>query len=82
MKINSLFVKNFRNYSEISTKFSENTNIFVGKNAQGKTNLLESIFYCCIGKSFKSNKDKDLIKWNEEKSIIKIDASRKYRDLT
>ena len=82
MKINTLFIKNFRNYTDISTKFSENTNVFVGKNAQGKTNLLESVYYCCIGKSFKSSKDKDLIKWNEESGIIKVDASRKYRDLT
>ena len=81
MKIDSIFLKNFRNYSDLSTKFDTSTNIFVGKNAQGKTNLLESIFYCCIGKSFKSSKDKELIKWNKENCLIKLSASKLYRDI-
>lgn len=81
MKIETLAIQNFRNYKNLQTNFDEKVNIFIGKNAQGKTNLLESIFYCCIGKSFKSCKDKELIKWGEEFSEIKIVASKKYRDI-
>ena len=54
--------------------------MFIGKNAQGKTNLLESIYYCCIGKSFKSCKDKELVKWGCEQAQISLTANKKYRD--
>lgn len=81
MKIESLSVVNFRNYKDLFVKFDDKVNVFIGKNAQGKTNLLESIYYCCIGKSFKSCKDKELIKWGEEKAHIKLVANKKYRDI-
>lgn len=81
MKIESLSIANFRNYSNLTVKFDDKVNVFIGKNAQGKTNLLESIYFCCIGKSFKSCKDKEIIKWGEEKSRIKLLANKKYRDV-
>lgn len=81
MKIQQLSISNFRNYENLFVEFDDKVNVFIGKNAQGKTNLLESIYYCCIGKSFKSCKDKELIKWNEEKSQIKLVANKKYRDI-
>lgn len=81
MKIESLKITNFRNYKNLSVKFDDNVNVFIGKNAQGKTNLLESIFYCCIGKSFKNCKDKDLIKWGEESGKINLIANKKYRNI-
>ena len=81
MKINSLKLKNFRNYDDLEVNFGDSLNIFVGKNAQGKTNLLESIYYCCIGKSFKSIKDRDIIKWNREEAYICLEAEKKYRTL-
>lgn len=81
MKIEKLTINNFRNYFHLDVAFDDKVNIFIGKNAQGKTNLLESIFYCCIGKSFKSCKDKELIKWNEESGKIRLKANKKYRDV-
>lgn len=81
MKINALKLKNFRNYEDLSVNFCDTLNIFVGKNAQGKTNLLESIYYCCIGKSFKSIKDRDIVKWDEEEGYIGLLAEKKYRTL-
>ncbi|MBE7075484.1 MAG: DNA replication/repair protein RecF [Clostridiales bacterium] len=81
MKIKSLKIQNFRNYKNLKVDFKDEVNVFIGKNAQGKTNLLESIFYCCIGKSFKSCKDKEMINWNEEHSSIKIEVEKKYRDV-
>ena len=50
--------------------------MLVGKNAQGKTNLLESVFLCAIGKSPRVNKDKDLINWNEEHSKITLSLEK------
>lgn len=81
MKVKTLVLKNFRNYQDINVNFEDNINVFIGKNAQGKTNLLESIYYCCIGKSFKSIKDKDIIRWGEESSYIGIETQKKYRDV-
>lgn len=80
MKIDSLVLSNFRNYKDLKIKFDDKVNVFIGKNAQGKTNLLESIYYCCIGKSFKSTKDKELIYWGEENAYIKLLANKKFRD--
>ena len=81
MKVKELEVKNFRNYDFQKVQFDDKVNVFIGKNAQGKTNLLESIFYCCIGKSFKNCKDKDLIRWNTQKASIKFVAERLYTDV-
>ena len=80
MKIESVSIANFRNYKNLEIKFDDKVNVFIGKNAQGKTNLLESIYFCCIGKSFKSCKDKDIIKWGEERGNIKLFAKKKYRE--
>ena len=65
-------LKNFRNYDFEKIKLSENTNIIFGDNAQGKTNILEAIFISSLGKSFRTNKEKELIKENEDKAIIEI----------
>lgn len=81
MQIKSLTLKNYRSYSDKSFKFDKNLNVLVGKNAQGKTNVLEAIFYAVIGKSFKTSKEKEVIKWNETNAQIQIEAERKYRDV-
>ena len=53
---------------------------FSGENAQGKTNIIESIFLCSIGKSFRTNKEKELIKFNEEKALVEINFKKSDRD--
>ena len=55
-------------------------NVFIGDNAQGKTNILEALYYCSLGKSHRTSKDKELIKWNKEESYIKIYVVRKPLD--
>lgn len=72
MKLKSIELRNFRNYKDQHIEFGPNINVLIGKNAQGKTNILESIFLCAIGKSPRTNKEKDLIKW--ESSFSKITA--------
>ena len=81
MKINTLTLKNFRNYQKEVVKFEDGLNILVGKNAQGKTNILEAIFFAVIGKSFKASKEKEAIKWEEEVASIKAEFSREFRDV-
>lgn len=66
MYLKHLELKNFRNYRKLTLDFSEQVNIIYGKNAQGKTNLLESIALLCLGKPVRAKKDFDLIKWEEE----------------
>ena len=70
MKIKQLKLKNYRNYNLLELEFDSSTNIFYGDNAQGKTNILESIYLCGTTKSHRGTKDKDLIKFGEEESHI------------
>lgn len=77
MKITSLELKNYRNYNSQKINFNNGINVLVGKNAQGKTNLLESIFLCSIGKSPRTNKDKDLILWGNSLSKISLTVNKK-----
>lgn len=70
MKIKSLKLKNFRNYDILKLGFDDATNIFYGDNAQGKTNILESIYISGTTKSHRSTKDKDLIQFENEESHI------------
>ena len=60
MKINGLYLHNFRNYSQCALQFPAMVNIFYGKNAQGKTNLLEALFYAAFGMSHRTSQEDDL----------------------
>ena len=64
MKLNKLILKDFRSYKEREITFSDKVNILVGKNAQGKTNILEAIFFLCLGKSFRTHREKEVINWS------------------
>ena len=72
MKLKSLKLKNYRNYDSLNIDLDENTNIFSGDNAQGKTNILESIYMGSTSKSHRSAKDREIIKFNEEESHIEM----------
>lgn len=65
MFLKSLELNNFRNVSKISLTFDKNINIFIGNNAQGKTNILESIYFLAITRSHRTNNDLNLIKSSE-----------------
>lgn len=71
MYIKEIELYNFRNYREEKVSFSENVNIFLGSNAQGKTNMLEGIYLNSIGKSFKNVRDKELVRFGEEFCRVK-----------
>ena len=62
MKINSLYAVNFRNYESCSLQLSSMINVFYGQNAQGKTNLLEAIFYSAFGMSHRTSAEEEMLK--------------------
>lgn len=62
MFIKKLKIQNFRNYDIQEIEFNKNINILYGDNAQGKTNILEAIFFSSFGKSFRTSKEKEIIK--------------------
>ena len=72
MIIESIELKNYRNYENLQLELSPGTNIFYGDNAQGKTNILESVYVCCTTKSHKGSKDKEMIRFGEDEAHIKL----------
>lgn len=70
MNVENIRLINFRNYKNINTSFNKNINVFVGKNAQGKTNLLEAIYICSTGKSFRTSRDKEIINFEKDEAYI------------
>ena len=79
MWINNIKLNNFRNYNKKEINLHENINVFFGENAQGKTNIIEAIFLCSIGKSFRTKKEKELIKFNEERTLVEINYEKSDR---
>lgn len=72
MIIESIELKNYRNYDELHMGFHPGTNILYGNNAQGKTNILEAIYVCCTTKSHRGSKDREMIHFNQDESHIKL----------
>ena len=66
MKINKLHLLNFRNYEDCYVDFKDTVTVFYGKNGQGKTNILESIFYSSFGLSHRTNKEDEMMKFSAE----------------
>ena len=81
MYINKIKLENFRNYEKEEIEFDKNVNIIYGDNAQGKTNILEAIFICSLGKSFRTNKEKELINKEKEYSKIEMLSSKEDRNV-
>lgn len=80
MYINKIKLQNFRNYNEQEINLNKSINVFYGDNAQGKTNILEAIFLCTFGKSFRTNKEKELIKLGKDNANVIIEYEKKDRD--
>ncbi len=70
MKIQNLNLKNFRNYNKLDISFNDKLNIIIGNNAQGKTNILEAIYYLSITKPISINNDKSIIMRDKEGTSI------------
>ena len=84
MRIQKISLENFRNYEKIDLEFddSSNINLFLGDNAQGKTNFLEAITVLSLAKSFRTSDHKSLIGWEKEYSRIKGTALKSQNEIT
>ena len=71
MIIKSINLSNFRNYSHLNLSFNDKINVFIGKNAQGKTNILESICVLALTKTYRNGIEPNLISFNKKRAKIK-----------
>jgi DNA replication and repair protein RecF len=77
MIIKTLRLRNFRNYGLQYMEFNELYNILYGENAQGKTNVLEAIFLCSTGRSHRTQKDAEMVRFGEESAVVTLEMERK-----
>ncbi|WP_138204222.1 DNA replication/repair protein RecF [Haloimpatiens lingqiaonensis] len=80
MYVKGLQLINFRNYNNLLMEFKQGVNVLVGDNAQGKTNILESIYYCSLAKSHRTNRDRELINWDYKNAYISLSVGRERLD--
>ena len=80
MYIDRIQLNNFRNYKKLDISLNKNIDIIYGDNAQGKTNILEAIFLCSFGKSFRTTKEKEMIKFDENNAVVEVQYKRKDRE--
>lgn len=81
MKLNKLILKNYRNYQDFEYQFNSKKTLIIGKNAQGKTNILESIYYLCALDSVRIKKDLELVKFGENFANIKAQITKSDLDI-
>lgn len=82
MYLDHFTVQNFRNLKKLDVDFDPNVNIFIGKNAQGKTNLLEAIYFLALTRSHRTNNDKELIGFDGEYANLLSHVQKSQVDLT
>lgn len=72
MKVKNIYAVNFRNYSSCQLDFSSMINVFYGQNAQGKTNILEAIFYSSFGMSHRTSSEEDLLRLGAKEMAVGV----------
>src|SRR5699024_2157987 len=80
-QLSSIKLTNYRNYEEIALDFHEGIHLFIGDNAQGKTNILEAIYVLAMVKSHRTSKDRQMIHWKEEYARIEGKVKKKHGNL-
>jgi DNA replication and repair protein RecF len=78
MILKKLVLQQYRNYEHVELTIDRQVNLFVGPNAQGKTNLLEAIFVLALTKSHRTHQDKELIGWSGDQASIYGEVEKKY----
>ena len=71
MYLSEIELRNFRNYEDRQVEFSPGVNVFIGENAQGKTNLLEAIYVLAMTRSHRTANDRELINWQAKEAMVK-----------
>lgn len=82
MYIKRVHLRDFRNYREKELQFAPGLNVIVGRNASGKTNLVESVYCCGIGKSPRTSKEKELIRWGQPFAYAEVEIVKQFRTHT
>ena len=80
MHVDKIMLKNYRNFEHLELELTPHVNIFYGQNAQGKTNLLESIYFCATGRSHRTSFDRECITHDQNEAYIKILYTRHKQD--
>ncbi|MBQ9411762.1 MAG: DNA replication/repair protein RecF [Oscillospiraceae bacterium] len=80
MRVNKLLLRGFRNYGEAEAEFDPGINVISGPNAQGKTNLLEGVFFLAAGRSFRSRFDRELIGFDRDEALLRGEIFAENRD--
>ena len=70
MKLEELRLRHFRNYQDLTVTFGPGVNVLLGENAQGKTNLLEAIYFLALARSHRTSNDRELISWQAETAQV------------
>lgn len=81
MYLNDIQLIRYRNYEHLALSTNHQVNLFIGANAQGKTNLLEAIYVLALTRSHRTHKDKELIAWDAEHAEIEGRITRELGDL-
>ena len=76
MIIKKVQLKDFRNWRDAAVELGEGINVFEGRNAQGKTNLLEALYLASVGKSMRTPRDRELIRWDCERAFVAVDIEK------
>ncbi len=76
MVISRLRLASFRNYESAELSPAEGITVLHGLNAQGKTNLIEAIHLCCLGRSHRTGKDAELVRWGQSAALVQVKAKR------
>lgn len=81
MYLDHFIAQNYRNLSLIDTHFDPNINIFIGKNAQGKTNLLEAVYFLALTRSHRTSNDRELIAFDQDYTNLMGQIHKEQREL-
>ena len=79
MRIGKVTLTDFRNYTSQTVTLKEGLNVFEGENASGKTNFAESLYCCAIGKSPRTQNDKEMIRWGADRASASVEVIKQYR---
>ncbi len=81
MYFKEIEIRNFRNYEYCKETFHPAINIFIGENGQGKTSLAEALYIMCLGRSFRTQKDREMIRFGEETSVVRTTVFKNERNV-
>jgi len=82
MWVRSISATDFRNLSLSDISFKQGVNILYGDNAQGKTNILEAVYFCALGRSVRADNNRELVRFNADEAHIQVDVCRENYSFT